>query len=203
VVRGKWFDTNDDLWLWIERTKNLLCGPDLADKLAWCDAGQRIRVEWRPDVIVLRSLDVDREAQREETRLVDIQALAEVRGGRGESYVHSLQAILTGTPDGLTFPEVVEALCARQAHPVHRGTVRALLSAGGFIHRDRRWFAAADVSVSARAVRTALVESLVPADETEALRRPSSDPKRVQVVARAIQTRLRDLMRLIGAGARG
>lgn len=35
VIRGKWFDTGDDLWIWLDRDHDRLCGPDLADKVTW------------------------------------------------------------------------------------------------------------------------------------------------------------------------
>jgi hypothetical protein len=154
------YDTGDDVWLWLDRDHNRLCGPDLADHLAWCEAGQRLRLEWTPEVIVVRLLDVDPEVQREEARLVDLEALAELRGGLGESYRRSLQIVLSEAPDGLTFADVVEALRARQGHEVHRGTVRALLSSGGFVRRDGRWFVAPDDADGARRLRRALVQTL-------------------------------------------
>jgi hypothetical protein len=53
--------------------------------------------------------------------------------------------------------------CAtREAGPdVHRGTVRTLLYAGGFVQRDGRWFAAPQSEIGARKLRAALVETLV------------------------------------------
>ncbi len=172
VIRGKWYDTGDDIWLWLDRDHNRLCGPDLADQLAWCEAGQRMRLEWAPEVIVLRLLDVDSEVQREEARLVDLEALAELRGGLGESYRRSLQIILSEASDGLTFADVVEALRARQGHDVHRGTVRALLSLGGFVRRDGRWFTAPDDVEGSRRLRRAVVQTLTRTEMTSA----SSDP---------------------------
>jgi len=58
---------------------------------------------------------------------VDPQALKAQRGGVGESYRQSLQAILSEKPDGLTFAQVVHALSERQGHDVPRNTVRAIL----------------------------------------------------------------------------
>ena len=46
AVRGKWFDTDKALWLWLDRENDRLCGPDLAEELAWCEAGQRLRITW-------------------------------------------------------------------------------------------------------------------------------------------------------------
>jgi hypothetical protein len=153
VLRGKWFDTGDDLWLWLDRPDNRLYGPHLADQLAWCSAGERIRVDWAADVLVLRSAGIDLQVQEEEVRLVDPDALRELRGGVGETYRESLVAILKETPEGLTFPEAVSAVRDRQRHTAHRGTIRAVLSAGGFVQRGERWFVAPDAEDSARHLR--------------------------------------------------
>ena len=161
VIRGKWFDTGDDLWIWLDRDHDRLCGPDLADKVAWCEAGERLHIAWAQGIIILRPRGVDADVQAEETRLVDTEALAALRGGLGESYRQSLQAILIDAPGGLAFIDLVTRIRERQKHQVHRGTVRALLSAGGFVQRDSRWFAAPDPTDGARSLRKALVQSLV------------------------------------------
>jgi len=161
VIRGKWFDTGDDLWIWLDRDHDRLCGPDLADKVAWCEAGERLHIAWAQDIIILRPRGVDADVQAEETRLIDTDALAALRGGLGESYRQSLQAILIDAPGGLAFIDLVTRIRERQNHQVHRGTVRALLSAGGFVQGDGRWFAAPDPTDGARSLRKALVQSLV------------------------------------------
>lgn len=155
VLPGTWFETSDKLWVWLDRGQDRLYGPGLAEQLAWLEAGDRLRIDWGSDEIVFRLVGHDEEVQREETRLVDLEALAEVRSERGESYLRSLQAILEIAPNGLTFPEIVRAICDRQGHEVHRGTVRALLPAGGFTRRDGRWFAAPDVGRAWRSAETA------------------------------------------------
>jgi hypothetical protein len=145
----------------------------------------------------LRSLDTDPEVQFEETRLVDAEALAALRGGLGESYRRSLLAILGEASAGLTFSEVVAALCARQAHKVHRGTVRAILYAGGFSLQSGRWFTAPDDEASARRLRKAVVQALLPDDEATAVSCPSDDGAnfaRLRDIARAIQARLTELI---------
>jgi hypothetical protein len=63
--------------------------------------------------------------------------------------------------DGLTFVHVISALYERQGHDVHRGTVRTLLYAGGFVQRNGLWFAAPQNEVGAHKLREALVETLV------------------------------------------
>ena len=69
--------------------------------------------------------------------------------------------------EGLTFAQVVGALRERQGHDVHRGTVRTLLYAGGFVHRGGRWFAAPQSEVGARKLRAALVEALVAGEKVK------------------------------------
>ena len=127
VLRGLWYDDDEPLWLWLDRNQDRLYGPDLAQKLAWLEAGDVLQAQWTPDVVVLCITGHDDEVQREESRLVDPQALKALRGGIGETYRKSLQAILFENVEGLTFAQVVRALRERQGHDVHRGTVRALL----------------------------------------------------------------------------
>ncbi|HCI80964.1 MAG TPA: hypothetical protein DHW02_14890, partial [Ktedonobacter sp.] len=95
------------------------------------------------------------------SRLVDLDALSILRGGLGESYRSSLQDILTAHPEGLPFATLVKALRECQQHDVHRGTIHALLTGGGFEQRERRWFAAPDSDIGARQLRHAFVETLV------------------------------------------
>jgi hypothetical protein len=194
VLSGRWFDTGERLWLWLDRAHNRLFGIELAHQLAWCEAGDLLHIEWTPEVVVLRLTGHDTEVQREETRLLDVQALAELRGGLGESYRRSLQAILGGLPDGLTFKDVVAALRERQGHTVHRGTVRALLYAGGFIQHQRPWCAAPADEAAARTLRAAIVAALVPEEQSESFRRPSTSLQSLRTLAQAIQTRLSELI---------
>ena len=94
AVRGKWSESNRDLWIWLDREHDRLCGPDLAEELARCEAGQRLRITWATDALVLQAEGTDAEVQREETRLVDLETLSQLRGGLGESYRATIQAIL-------------------------------------------------------------------------------------------------------------
>jgi len=197
IVQGTWFDSGDKLWLWIDRQNFRLCGADLQSQLAWCDAGQRLRITWAPEGIILRTAGVDLDVQKQETRLVDLETLATLRGGLGESYRQSLMAILRAAPQGLTFPEVVTALRERQGHETHRGTIRAVLSAGGFLCRDGRWFVPPDGENSSRRLRAAMVRTLVSTPE-------SADPvvqqdagTGLQATALAIHERLRQLATIL------
>lgn len=162
VLRCLWFDTNDRLWVWLDRSGDRLYGPQVADQLAWCEAGDLLRVEWEPETIVLRIVGHDEGVEQEESRLVDLEALATLRRGLGESYRQSLQVILDTALNGLTFRELVTALEERQQHSAHQGTIRALLRAGGFVLRDGRWFPPPDPGASARRLRRALVETIRP-----------------------------------------
>jgi hypothetical protein len=190
VLRGKWFDTGDDPWVWLDRERNLLCGPDLADRLAWCEAGEKLCIVWATEAIVFRSAGIDEQAQSEEARLVDREALAELRGEPGESYRQSLAAILRDAPEGLTFRELATALCERQRHSVHRGTIRAVLYAGGFVCRGRRWFVLAEGATAQRRGRRTLALTLI--------ENPSSAPEGssecIGELAKAITRRLEELM---------
>ncbi len=85
-----------------------------------------------------------------------------MRIGIGENYRQAIQAILETQPEGLGFRELVKALSERQQHPVSARTVRALLTGGAFGHYQKRWFAAQNDKISARALSTALLETLVP-----------------------------------------
>lgn len=188
VLRGKWFDTGDDLWVWLDRADNRLYGPDLADQLAWCSAGERLRVDWTADVLVLRTAGIDAQVQDEEARLVDPEALRELRGGLGETYRESLVAILREAPEGLTFPEVIGAVRDRQRHTVHRGTIRAVLSAGGFVQCGDRWFVAPDAEYGARNLRLAIGTTYLRGDAE------LDDPG---AIIRAIRDRLHEIAEML------
>jgi len=185
VLRGTWFDTGEDVWLWLDRADNCLYGPHLANQLAWCSAGERIHIDWAADVIVLRTTGIDAQVQEEEARLADPDALRALRGGIGETYRESVVAILAEVSQGLTFSEVVSALRARQHHAVHRGTIRALLSAGGFVQHGNRWFVAPDAEDGTRRLRLAIARTYLPPDVRQ------DDPG---VLVRAMRSRLHEIV---------
>jgi hypothetical protein len=198
AYRGLWYDNDERLWLWLDRNQDRLYGPDLAQKLEWLEAGDLLRVQWAPDVVILRLAGHDDEVQREEERLVDPQALKALRGGVGESYRQSLQAILSEKSEGLTFTQVVQALRERQGHDVPRNTVRAILYAGAFLHQNSRWFAAPQSEQGARKLRAALVETLVSTEEAEQMQTSETelitDAVRQHRKLHAIRVRLAELM---------
>jgi hypothetical protein len=61
----------------------------------------------------------------------------------------------------------MQTLRERQGHDVPRSTVRAILYAGGFLHRNSHWFAAPKSEHGARKLRAVLVETLVPMEDAE------------------------------------
>jgi hypothetical protein len=197
ALRGLWYDNDERLWLWLDRHHDRLYGPDLVQKLEWLEAGNRLRVQWTPDVVVLRLDGHDNEVQREEERLVDPQALKALRCGVGENYRQSLQAILLEKSEGLTFAQVVQALRERQEHDVPRNTVRAILYACRFLHRNSRWFAAPQTEQGARKLRAALVKAFVANEESEqgAISTTRLEQQRKQV--QAISTRLAELANIL------
>ena len=141
--RGGWFDDNSFLWLWIDREKNRIYGPDLRQLFdnELLDPGTALQVNWAQASIFLRRVDVNEQIHEEKSRLVDLEELKQLRGGLGESYCRSLQIILTAHPQGLTLAELIAALRERQQHEAHRGGIRALLYSGGFLHKGQHWFA--------------------------------------------------------------
>ncbi|GAC1299204.1 MAG: hypothetical protein NVSMB27_39080 [Ktedonobacteraceae bacterium] len=198
VLKGLWYDSAEPLWLWLDRAQDRLYGPDLAQQLTWLEAGNLLRVEWRSDVVVLRMVGHNDEVQREEMRLVDPQTLKALRGGLGESYRQSLQAMLLEKTEGLTFLQIVKALRERQGHDMHRGTVRALLYAGGFVQRKGHWFAAPHDQSARRTLRDALVETLVAQEEGEDEgTEPTAETEQLRKRVKAIRGRLAELVGML------
>jgi hypothetical protein len=196
ILRAMWFEDGTLFWLWLDRGKDQLYGVDLQHKLEWLSAGTLLRIEWAPDIIVIRQVGHDEEVEREEARLADLEALDELRGGLGESYRQSLQALLAAAPEGMTLTEVVAALRARQGHYVHRGTIQALLYNGGFVQKDQHWFAATDPGEGARQLRAAVLETLVPDENREAAESlPREEYIRVRV--QAIRSRLAEIIHML------
>ncbi len=197
ILRGLWYDSDEHIWLWLDRVQDRLYGPDLAHKLEWLEAGGLLHIEWTPGVVVLRIVGHDEEVQREESRLVDPQTLKTLRGGLGESYRQSIQIILSEKTEGLTFAQVVRALCERQGHDVHRGTIRTLLYAGGFEQRNGRWFAAPQNEVGARKLRAALVETLVSDEHPEQVSKSATGSEQLRSKVQAIRARLAELVNIL------
>ena len=164
VLRGMWHATGESFWVWLNRDTDSLYGEALADNLAWCEAGDILQVRWTADGLIFQVVGHDDDVAREETRLVDAEALATLRGTLGESYRQSIQAILLNAPQGLTFAELVAALRERQGHTVPRTTVRALLYAA-FVQRRGRWFATPQTTEAARRLQAAIQAATPPATQ--------------------------------------
>ncbi len=127
ILRAMCFEDGRRFWLWLDRSKDQLYGVELLQRLEWLSAGMLLRIEWAPDIIVIRQVGHDEEVEREEAHLANLEALAELRGGLGEFYRRSLQTLLAATLDGMTLTELVAAL--RERHTVepygHCSTMRA------------------------------------------------------------------------------
>jgi hypothetical protein len=134
--------------------------------------------------------------QGEETRLADAETLAALRGGLGESYRQSLAAILAGRPDGMTFRELMLALRQRQGHEAHRGTIRAVLHAGGFVCRGERWQVSPDGARSRRSLREAIV--CAGEGRPAGAGRSASARDRLVEVASSVEARCRTLRSELG-----
>jgi len=133
-----------------------------------------------------------------------MEELKKLRGGLGESYRQTIQTILTATPDGLTFPELVTAINQRQQHEVARGTIRSILSSGGFIQHEQRWFAAPDTTRGARQLRDALLETLIPqTEESEDGAKHLSHHEYIRTRVQAIHHRLQEINCLLRENMRG
>jgi hypothetical protein len=196
VLRGLWYDDADEIWIWLDRIHHRLYGPDLLDKIGFFSAGIKLRIEWNVDGLVLREEGHDQEVQQEETRLVDLEELKQLRGGIGEGYRQTIQGLLLAAPEGLTFKEIVHALRARQQHEVPRSTVRSILASGGFTQWQQRWYAASDAQSGAKKLKEALLETLVPqAPEGEQVVLSHQEYVHTRVVV--IQRRLQEIVRIL------
>jgi hypothetical protein len=189
VVPGKWFESDETIWLWLDRDSRRLCGTQLEALLAWRDTGERLRVTWTAEVVVLKLEGIDPDVHQEESRLVDPTALAALRGGIGESYRQSIAIVLAEHPEGLAFREVVSAVRLRQQHTVHPGSLRAVLHAGGFESRNGLWYAGEDPRAGARRLRRAMATATLESNDSpqdEAAVSP-------RCVVNAVRARLREL----------
>jgi hypothetical protein len=104
-----------------------------------------------------------------------------------------------GAPDGLTFAEIIIALRERQQHEVHRGTIHALLSSGGFVQREHRWFAAPDNEAGARQLRAAFIETLVPREQNDAAQ-SLAHTEYIRVRVKAVHLRLSEIISTLQKG---
>lgn len=125
---GIWFFDESAMTVWLDRTSHRLYGPDIAEQLAFLDAGTIVEVLWSNAGITLHLAGHNPEVFEEETRLIDLTELAQVRSIVLESYRASLRILLAATGHGKSFAELYGELCQRQQHPPNRSTIRAILS---------------------------------------------------------------------------
>lgn len=193
VFDAMWTSEGEHFWLWFDRLQHRFYGPGLAEKIAYEDPGDIVHITWEPDMVIIKATGLKNERiQREEKRLVDAEALKELRGDLGESYHRSMQNILLTAPDGLSWQEIHTALSQRQQHEVHRGTVLALLHQGGFLQRAKRWFAAPDGTAAQRALRTALSQIPLPQAEAPGEKPPLSNAA-IRLRVQTIKQRLEEI----------
>ena len=84
-----------------------------------------------------------------------------------------------------------------KGHDIHRGTVRALLYAGGFVQRGGRWFAAPQDHIAACMLRAALAETLLPQEKSEQVTEPPAGPEQQRKKVQAIKARLAEVVRIL------
>ena len=133
------------------------------------------------------------EIQHEESRLIDIEELKQLRLGIGENYRQAIQAILTVAPQGLILRELVRIVSERQKHPVSSRTVRALLAGGKFLHHQGRWYIAPNDKDSSRALHMSLLETLVPPAESDHV----THTEYIRTRVNAIYQRLTEITQLL------
>lgn len=133
-------DLGSEGFLWLDRKHNRFFGEFIAETIQWEEAGRKLLIEWKPEGVVIKLGEVDREIQSEELRHLDPEALRDLRMGKGESYRQSLIAILKQTNSGLNFRNLYEQLVQRQKHKANRGSIRAVLSQSPeFVCKDSVW----------------------------------------------------------------
>ena len=54
VMRGQWFETGEQFWVWLDRERHMLFGPELAERLEWREAGERFEITWAAECLVFR-----------------------------------------------------------------------------------------------------------------------------------------------------
>ncbi len=79
---------------------------------------------------------------------------------------------------------------------IHRGSIHAILQSGGFVQKDRRWFAAPDSEARARQLRAAFVETLLSVEQ-EKPAHPLSSAEYVRTRVKAIHARLSEIVTML------
>src|SRR5260370_27483220 len=65
ILCAMWFEDGRRFWLWVDRSKDQLYGVELLRRLEWLSVGMLLRIEWAPDIIVIRQVGHDEEVERE------------------------------------------------------------------------------------------------------------------------------------------
>ncbi len=142
ALPGLWFNDGNDMTVWLDRAKHQLFGPDLQDQFAFLEAGEMLEIEWTAAGFVFRTLGVDPKVAEEESRLIDLTRLSQLRSTTLESYRVSLRAILSRQSQALSFQAIYEELCKRQKHKPNRATIRTILSSSPefvFVKPENKW----------------------------------------------------------------
>lgn len=148
ALPGLWFNDGTDMTVWLERAKNQLYGPDLQDQFAFLEAGEVLEIDWTTAGLIFYTSGVDSNVAEEESRLVDLTALSQLRSTFLESYRVSLRTIMSEQNRPLSFQEVYEALSERQQHKPNRATIRTILSSSPefvFAKAEHKWVLNDDV----------------------------------------------------------
>lgn len=128
ALSGLWFDDGNKMALWLDREQNRLFGPDLEEQFTFIEAGTRLDIHWNSSGLIFYISGVDTQVAEEETRLIDLTSLAQLRNQTLESYRASLRLILETSTHPLSFRDLYTQLCERQHHTVNSATIRAVLS---------------------------------------------------------------------------
>ncbi len=170
ALPGLWFTDGSDMTVWLDKVKHQLFGLDLQDQFAFLEAGEMLEVEWTPVGLVFRTLGIDPKVADEESRLIDLTHLSQLRSATLESYRVSLRAILGEQNKALSFEALYEELCNRQQHKPNRATVRTILSSSPefvFVKAEGKWTFNPEVASEAGAKlvrRTVMVAKQIEGD---------------------------------------
>jgi len=154
ALQGLWFNDGSDMTVWLDREKHRLFGLDLQEQFAFLEAGEVLEVEWTMSGLVFGILGIDSDVADEESRLIDLTYLSQLRSTTLESYRVSLRAILSEQNKALSFETLYEELCIRQQHKPNRSTVRTILSSSPefvFVKAEGTWTLNTEVTLAAGA----------------------------------------------------
>jgi len=136
TIKGLWFEDASDLLIWLDRSQHKLFGQDLHEKLDFLEAGTILHISWSQAGLNFVQVGEDVSIREEETRLVDLSGLAELRSTQLESYRVGLRRLLEQTPQ--TFTNLYQELCSRQQHKINKNSLRSILSASPEFRFDQK-----------------------------------------------------------------